>query len=541
MKNRKRVFFFLLLITGFSIGNSLFAEGITNQQALERKNEGMLVIAGIPQDNSPRYGIKKPSWKEVEESLPILKETGVNAIFIWAPYKHTVPGNGSPDTITAHTQTGPVSLKVMHAKHIKDYLKPDSERGSEEEFLHMIGVAHSLGMKVIAQLQVTVANPGDFIYEKHPEWVLKNIYNKPAVFWPWKFAGYGYVVNKAHPGLINYVTEEIIPLWIKKWGVDGIYLDSSGMAYCDLQIKGLIEANGSIKGYECVTPVDGYYSPEPLVNAMKAKIEQIEGEIGRKILFPAETTGKTWRDMPQELIIKSLKGKASLVSLAMRGPGVDRTMAKQHDFVINYNFRNVLRNIYDGGSMSYSGNYNKYFKLESQLDAQYTPTARFVNMWVDQAKFLELLKPSVAGCYITLALTAPGNVSWIGVYQIAPQAWVSEKLFGYKTDILKKWYKDLISIKQNHPALQSENIEDALLSPKTPKLIAYNRWVDDEALTVIVNAADKPAACQVKTRFEGNKQTVTDLLSDEKFTGRADLMEVYMPAHSSRVLVKENN
>jgi len=124
--------------------------------------------------------IHRPSWREVEEALPELNENSVNVIFLWAPYKRTEP----VDKIVVYTSEGEVQLNVKWWVKPKNFLKPDPERGSEKEFLRMIKTAHSLGIKVLPQLCILTSIPGDFIYEEHPEWILKSIYGKPAVTWP---------------------------------------------------------------------------------------------------------------------------------------------------------------------------------------------------------------------------------------------------------------------------------------------------------------------------------------------------------------------
>ncbi|MBU4141379.1 hypothetical protein KKE99_00705 [Patescibacteria group bacterium] len=498
--------------------------------APETLNE-TIVIAGIPQMNMPKAGTVKPSWKEVEGALPELKETGANTIFIWTPYDAIWPEAGR--TIPVKTEKGIENMEIKDTFIVKDYLKPDSERGTEEEFLHMVQTAHSLGMKVIAQLQITVTAPGTFVYDNHPEWMLKSIYREPAIFWPWPLAQYGYVVNKDNPELIKYVTETVLPHWVKKWGVDGIYLDSAMMAYCNSYIKDLCDKTGYAKGFECLTPVDGYYSPEPLANAMREKIEQLGKETEKNLAFASEITWKSTRDMPDDLIMKTCKGD---ISGWYVDPRVDRTIGKYFDWVQGYNFRSLLKLVYGGTGYSYSENYVKAFKL-TQQEEKYTKTAKFVNTWVEANKFVDLLKPDVSNAYLTLAITAPGNIIWIGEYQIILAEEVGEKLFGYNADSLKNQYKKLIMIKKTLPSLQSDNIEDALVSPKVKKLIAYNRWSENESATVIVNAGDKSVDAIVKTKFGGDAITVYDLLYNETFAGNSSELKVHMPAYGSRILI----
>ena len=506
-----------------------------NDESIARNTEDILVIAGIPFAEREDLGITKPSWKEVEEALPILKEVGVNAIFIWAPYEHRVTKPG--ETITAYTEKGEIELEMSPCVHIKDYLKPDPDRGSEEDFLHMIETAHSLGIKVILQLQVSVTIPGDFVYDEHPEWILKSIYDKPAVNWPWPPFSHGYTVNKAHPDLINYVTNVVVPHWIKNWSVDGIYLDSPGMAYCDLYIKELCENVGCAPGYECLTPVDGYYSPEPLVIAMKNKIEQLEKEVCKDLIFPAEACVKTWRDMPDDVIMEVCKGEPYAYQI---DPRVDRSLGEYFDWVLSYNFRALLKNIYEKGEASYSKNYVDFLKMiENELEGKYTETAKFVNMWNYFHMYTYLLDQEIADCFITLQVTAPGKIVWIGVYQLPPQDDIVGEYFGYNSSFLKHWYTELVKIKRKYHALQGSNIEDALISPKIKGVIAYNRWNEKEGITVVVNVNDEPVNCRLKTRFKGERIEVYDVLSGEKFEGDPENLEVEVPACTPRILVEE--
>lgn len=496
------------------------------------KLEEVLVISGIPFLRGASEGVSKPSWKKIEKALPSLNQTGVNTIFIWAPYEHRFPE--TREYVEAHTANGPIDLNLEYFVHIKDYLKPDPDRGSEEEFLHMVETAHSLGIKVIAQLQVTASTQGDFIYDEHPEWMLKSIYGAPVVVWPFEPFSFAFVVNKTHPNLINYVTDVIIPHWVKNWNVDGIYLDSPAMAYSDLYIRDLCQNVESAKGYESLTPVDGYYSPEPLVKAIEKKMEDLEKEVERDLIFSGEDSRKTWRDMPDDLIIKACEGDTSTYMLDSR---VDRSMGAHFVWVMNYNFRGLLKNVYDRGKYSYSKNYVKFLN-EYEFDREYTETARFVNIWVGRTEsYVDLLKPENAGNYITLDVTAPGKVVFIGVYQLQPQTDVLERLFGYDGNVLKEWYTETIKIKKEYMALQTDNIEDALISPNVERVIAYNRWYENESVSVIVNANNKEVNSTIQTRFEGDEVIAYDVLSGESFSGNPKELKIYMPIYSSRILV----
>lgn len=543
MNKLKYLIFLVMIVAFFMIGATIVRQGgWENLRPLPEGclpkpiNDSVLVIAAIPFAEDKTKGVSKPTWSEVEAALPILKEVGVDAIFLWAPYERAKP----VDKITVYTCKGEMQLKLRGGLQAKNFLKPDPDRGSEDEFLHMIKKAHSLGIKVIPQLCILSSIPGDFIYEEHPEWILKSIYGKHAVMWPWVTTGakasYGYAVNKAHPDLIKYVTEVIIPHWIEHWGADGIFLDAPNVAYCDLHMRDILkdmEEKGLLaEGLECLTPVDGYYSPEPLVKAMKAKIDELGEEMGRDLIFAGENTFKTWQDVSDDLIIKISKGN---LTAFLTDPTMDRSQGKYFDWVWGYNFRSLLKGIYSGGEVSYSENYVKYFEIEHELDAKYTEIARFVNMWNVLMPFKDLLRPEFAGCYITLAVTALGKVVWIGVYQLPPQNIIIKEWNG---KVLKEWYKGLISIKKGYPALQSKNIENALISPRIPRLIAYNRWDANTSVTVIVNAGNEHVTATIRTRFRGNSVRLIDLLSAETLCGKPESLRVEMPPRSARILVE---
>ena len=101
----------------------------------------------------------------------------------------------------------------------------------------------------------------------------------------------------------------------------------------------------------------------------------------------------------------------------------------------------------------------------------------------------------------------------------------------------QEWYAKLIKIKKEYAALQSDNIEDALISPKIKGLIAYNRWDKDESATIIVNVNDRPIDCAVKTRFKGDRVKVYDLISGEELEGNPESFNLTIPAYGSRILV----
>ncbi|HEX16060.1 MAG TPA: hypothetical protein ENF44_02915, partial [Deltaproteobacteria bacterium] len=102
---------------------------------------------------------------------------------------------------------------------------------------------------------------------------------------------------------------------------------------------------------------------------------------------------------------------------------------------------------------------------------------------------------------------------------------------------LRAWYGRLVAIKRAFPALQSTNVEDALLEPQVRGLIAYNRWAGDDSVTVVVNTSDRELTARVRTRFAGKLVELVDLLQGEEFEGDPRDLTIRMPPRTARVLV----
>ena len=164
----------------------------------------------------------------------------------------------------------------------------------------------------------------------------------------------------------------------------------------------------------------------------------------------------------------------------------DRSMGSYFDWVMDYQFRSLLKAVYD--RVITSEQYVELLlKIDRELDGRYTRLARFVNIWVVASSYIPLLRPDVAECFITLWGTATGDVLFIGSFLLPPWSEVVERLFGYDGELLKELFSKLVDIKEQYGALRSGNIEDALVGPDIKGLIAYNRWDEHGSATVIVN------------------------------------------------------
>ncbi len=457
------------------------------------------------------------TWNKARERLLKLKEYGVNTIFLWAPYEHPqIPIKTIPVWKERNGKAIKVNKRVAQWNvvnlHAKNYLKTDPRRGTEEDFQEFINEAHRLGMVVIGQFIATGVSPESLFCQEHPEWLLrKKIGGQeyPVMTWP---MNWGYAVNKSDPEFIKYVTDTVMPYWINKWNLDGIFIDSPGMPYNESEVR-------------------AKYEPVKLSRAMREKIEAMKKETGRNLILIAENPD---------------------------GSHLPKTAGIYYDFVWGYESVRAFFQVKTG-----SVNSNQYItalKKEIEGRCKFTKIARFICNLNAAGKCLELLRPQWVPCYITLNVTAPGNIVWVGVPQWDinyDEKWCEFFLdrlgIKYKPgeaiekvkqevidiDLIWGWYEKIVKIKREHPALQSDNIEDALVSPKIKRLIAYNRWLIDESLTVIVNADKKELDCIIKTRSSGNKVILKDLLSGEEITGNPEALKVRMPGYGTRILSQD--
>ncbi|HDM78874.1 MAG TPA: hypothetical protein ENG51_20800 [Deltaproteobacteria bacterium] len=566
MKKKKRGMLSVALILTIFIITSF---SWLNADVYANTENGPLIIAEVGFRLSPRDG-NFATWKDTRSKLKMLEELGVNAIFLWAPYECCKERERYTMQCWVEEDGKAKRKELDMANHGwcvpnlygTDFLNPDPRRGSEEEFEEFINEAHRLGMKVIGQIVVTGSYPGDFIHEHHPEWLLKTTIDGreyPAVFWPWGpgIYSWGYVINKAHPGLIKYITETLMPHWIEKWDFDGIFLDSPGLIYCPTRAKELCE--NPARGAEYYTPVEGEYTPDALCRAMRDKIEELEKKLGRDLIFCGESTIRGMADLPDDIIKRLCAGRTLG---AIYNLPVDRSLGKYFDFVWDYRLADLMMLIAERQPVfsTSQGYVAEIIKGQTQGEGKSTRLARFVNMvnTLHRERHWPVLRPKWVGCFVTLNVTAPGNIIWIG-----HRLWDAEyrkELCSYfldkygvdytpsdmeekcKSEVLnpevaRGWYKRTIKIKREHPALQSENIEDALVEPEVPGLIAYNRWSDDgkDAVTVVVNTTEADITCLLKTRFEG-ETVLCDLLSGKRIEGNPSNLRMSVPAYSSVIL-----
>ena len=62
-------------------------------------------------------------------------------------------------------------------------------------------------------------------------------------------------------------------------------------------------------------------------------------------------------------------------------------------------------------------------------------------------------------------------------------------------------------------------MENALISPRISRLIAYNCWDANTSVTKIVNADNEHVTATIRTRFRGDSVRLIDLLSAEILRG----------------------
>ena len=489
------------------------------------KGGNVTIVAEVPHV-APWYRFR---WSDVEERLPLYKEAGADTLALWPIWDYPRP---RVKRITVKTAKGEVSLWITTWGWAPtDYRKLNPDKGSERDFLRLVRRAHELGLKVVPVFQVSYSFQGGFIYEKHPEWILRSIYGGFAIIWPWRGFEWGFVVNKSHSGLVRFVTEEVLPHWVEVWEVDGFWLDSPPMFYCDPRVYKICRRVGCVEGAEPLTPVEGFYTTEPLARALREKVEELKEKTGRDLVCAAEAPGASWSDWPDEYIEAICRGKRleHFWWKAINDPRIKDPCGKYWDWFCDYRFRTILWGVYKGArECALSRNYVNLLRMEPLLPGRGSERARFVNMLNHFGIHRPLHHPERAECFLVLAATAPGRVLWIGCGQVdeLPEA-----------KFLRPWYGRLALLKRSLPSLQSRNIEDALVEPEVPGLIAYNRWEGEEAVTVVVNASGEKRTARLRPKFGRAGRKAWDLLHGGPFEcDPKGTMVVALPPWTARIL-----
>jgi hypothetical protein len=496
------------------------------------------------------------SWDEAALKLDSLVAMGGNTLFLWAPFEHP---QDAVDTIPAWEQTpsgvAQIDLPILRWNqlnlHAKDYLTPDPRRGDLSSFKRLIDAAHKKGIRVISHLPATCESPNTLYVQDHPDWLLSYTVNgetHPAPAWPWGKDPWGYCVDKSNPDLINYLVDTVISHWVLDWGVDGVFLDSPPTRYCPAEIESACDSLHAKPGYECLAPVSGFHDEHLLPAAIRAKLATLEQQTGRGLSFVGEVAGSGWNSWPTE-------GQIEMCTTGESGPPARKyttyEMGKFFEYVWDYGFQQQMQAAFKGALTS--AGYAQFFQTEYGKDAQLTSMARFLDIVNGELPYLPLLSPGWLPLLSTLQITAPGNITWLGQWQWMPVAndprWCGPVLdhFGIAhgpnniASVCQHQVLDstassailaqLISLKSTSSALESDFIEDALVSSTTSGVVAFNRWSEEGSVTVVANLTDHDIPITLSTRLTGT--STVDLFSGASFPLVAGQATLTAPAYSA--------
>lgn len=150
------------------------------------------------------------TFAEVEADLPRIRSLGVD--IAWFMPIHPI---------------GKIERKgsLGSPYSISDYRAINPEYGTLEDFTHLVGRAHELGLKVMIDVVYNHTAHDSLLMAEHPEWFHQDLTGKPVTTVP----EWSDVIDLKHPspGLDNYLTETL-QYWASQ-GVDGFRCDVASL------------------------------------------------------------------------------------------------------------------------------------------------------------------------------------------------------------------------------------------------------------------------------------------------------------------------
>ncbi len=420
------------------------------------------------------------TFKEQEEMLPVLKEMGIKVIYL-TPIWDFKPGTS------------------LRRYYILDYYKLDPrkcERDCSEELRSFVYTAHRLGMKVLLDLVTAHTGPGRYIYENHPDWILRDIYGKPVLCWP--HLEWGYAVDRAKLEVIEHFTQ-IAKYYVQSYGIDGWRIDAPATHYCTEEIP------------NCTQPVEGEHTSLKLLESLRESLPPSKGiylenySLGR-IYYTVHLVGKNFH---------------------VRVPScweVKPYLERYGEASYSYAFREYIIPRLFKGELSSEG-FVKFFKLEP--NPYFRSRSRFlVTHDLDSKVFSS--HPNLHKLGVVLICTVPGtpHIFHTEIFPTGKLTPIDKEIYGL--------YKKLLKLREGHPALKFGNIENVLL--RGDKAIAYQRIWHDDVITVLINFSSKDNTIEVDLRALGSKCAL-DVLSGSKICSDNTVARITLKPLKAVVLI----
>lgn len=106
---------------------------------------------------------------------------------------------------------------------ITDHYKINSRYGNDADLKALVKSAHKHGIRVILDFVTSLSTEGSYIFENHPEWILRGDDGEMQRYFP--FPEWGWALDCANPEVIEYFTN-VARYYVEEYDVDGWRIDS---------------------------------------------------------------------------------------------------------------------------------------------------------------------------------------------------------------------------------------------------------------------------------------------------------------------------
>jgi cyclomaltodextrinase len=156
------------------------------------------------------------TFKAFESHLPRIKAMGID--IIWLMPIHPIGVEKRKGTLGSEYS-------------VKDYYGINPEFGTKEDFKHLIGKIHSIGMHVIVDWVANHSSWDNQLAKDHPDWYTKT---EEGNFQPTPWYDWDDVIDFDYEktGIRKYMTEALV-YWVKDFDVDGYRCDTAGFIPTD--------------------------------------------------------------------------------------------------------------------------------------------------------------------------------------------------------------------------------------------------------------------------------------------------------------------
>ena len=455
--------------------------------------------------------VKFNTWKEL---VPTLHDVGFKTLFLFPVMLHE-------EDMISHE--GNYYATLDHYKLHPTLISDGTQETGEKELKDLVDTAHAHDMKVILDINTyfvpsTLLNSEDsWIWENHPDWVLRDINSKPVRHWL-KHDGYNYVITDwANPEVIDYFVG-VMEYYTLEYNLDGWRIDAPATHYYSEDIPDYLK-EAVCEIHYCEQVVEGDHSGYRLWNAVRENLDKVKP--GTLMFFEGSRLGLPF--IPEGCNI-SEKCKP-------KPPCYPPIYDEVAEISYSFDFQRLTRRCILTGEIN-SNDLVEWFNDETIL---YDRTrARFYvrDASGNDPEQQELILSPISYPFIVLECTVPG----------VPFIFLPEFLYfengepNFYNPDKQAFLTKVLSIRNNNNALKYGAIENVWKSGDNT--YAYLREYENEEIVIAINFLGKEAESILDLSFLDEDTVLYDELNDETFVvNSSSNFQISFPPYGAKILV----